>query len=251
VLAADPASARLLGHAYWEALRARDRAVLTALGPVPAQDSALADLAAGFPGAEVVSGNAVPVVERQQSALATDYLSASMRRTLRKAANRSHSDGVRTTIGFVRDHDEIAALLPALEQLHRDRDHDQGRPSELDDPHDAAVWRSRLLALNEAGQLEVATLHIDSELAAHVIGVVDGDTYRVLEGVLASRFARYSPGRVLETAVLQHVLDQPELHTLDWVSSIASETLLAVSSALPTSVLRAALAAPGASTQPG
>ena len=244
VLASDAAAARLLGHAYWEAVSSRGRTVLTALGPVGSGGANLLDVAASIPGAEVVAASAVPVVRRLDSAVATDYLSASMRRTLRKATNRARTDGCRTTICFTQAREEIRRLMPELEHLHRERDHDQGRVSELDNPNALAVRRARLSALAEAGSLEVATLRIEGELAAHVVGLLDEGTYRVLEGILASRFARYSPGRVLETAVLQRMLDDPGLNTLDWVSAVASETLLAANAAEPTTVLRAACAAP-------
>ncbi|WP_426563150.1 GNAT family N-acetyltransferase [Angustibacter sp. McL0619] len=244
VLADDAPAARLLGHAYWEALKGRGRPVLTALGPVAPGGADLLDVAAGMPGAELVAACAVPTIERRDSPLAEDYLSASMRRTLRKAANRTNTDGRRTTLRFTADLAEIRALLPDLERLHRDRDHDQGRISRLDDPHEVVLHRGRLTALAEAGCLEVATLRIDDELAAHVVGLLDGRTYRVLEGILASRFARYSPGRVLETEVLQRMLDDSGLDTLDWVSSVASETLLAANGAVPTTLLRAAIAGP-------
>jgi CelD/BcsL family acetyltransferase involved in cellulose biosynthesis len=233
ILAADAAAASLLGHAFWDALRQRGRPTWAILGPVPVADPALAAFITAVPGADLVSASPVPVVRRGVATSATDYLTPSMQRTLRKAANRTRTDGCTVDIRFTRDAREIAALLPDLERLHRERDHEHGRRSELDDDADLQVWRDRLTALAAQGRLEVATSHIDGVLAAQVVGLVDGTTYRVLEGVLATKLSRYSPGRVLETAVLQRVLDDPSLGTLDWVTSVASEALLTFNDATP------------------
>ncbi len=235
-----PAAGALLGHAFTEAMQARPRPTLAVLGPVPTDQPALADFVSTVPGGELVEVDAVPVVRRGASSAAMDYLSESMRRTLRKAANRSQTDGVDVAVTVTTDYAEILVLLPQLERLHRDRDHAQGRPSDLDDPTLVWLWRSRLIGLARQRRLEVTGLRIDGELAAYVAGIPDRADYRVLEGILATRFSRYSPGRVLETAVLQRVLDDPAFERLDWMTSVASETLLTTNDVCAVSVVRAA-----------
>jgi hypothetical protein len=242
VLADSPEAAALLGYGFARALQEYGGPVWAVLGPVPAAGPWLGDFVGTIQGGELVPVEGVPVVCRTTSDQAADYLSASMQRTLRKAANRAATDGISITIDFTSDPEQIADLLPALEQMHLDRDHDQGRCSELDDPIALQTWRSRLAHLAADDRLEVATLQIDGVLAAQVIGIRDPGAYRVLEGVLATRFSRYSPGRVLETALLQHVLDDPQVGVLDWMSSVASETLLATNDIQPVSMIRAAFA---------
>jgi hypothetical protein len=88
--------------------------------------------------------------------------------------------------------------------------------------------------------LELATLNIGESLAAYVLGVIDGDAYRLLEGRFGTEWARYSPGRLLEAAVVQRMLDDPSLATLDWMTSVASETLLATNASDPMVVVRMA-----------
>jgi hypothetical protein len=60
-----------------------------------------------------------------------------------------------------------------------------------------------------------------------VLGILDRPVYRVLEGHLSTRWSRFAPGRVLEAAVLQRMLDDEDYDTFDWMTSIASDTLLA------------------------
>jgi CelD/BcsL family acetyltransferase involved in cellulose biosynthesis len=245
ILADDSGSAALLGHAFAEAMQARPRPSLAVLGPIDTDAPYVADFLANLPDAELADYEAVPVIRRLGSPVAADYLSPSMRRTLRKATNRIESDGVDLLVQFTSDSSEVLSLRPALERMRRDRDHYQGRESELDDATALDVWRSRLDGLAREGSLEVATLRLDGALAAYVIGIVDVDEYRVLEGVLATPFSRYSPGRVLETVVWQRVLDDPTLDRLDWMTSIASEALLATNDARPVSVVRAAFPGQG------
>ena len=77
-----------------------------------------------------------------------------------------------------------------------------------------------------------------TSFAAYVLGIVDGPVYRLLEGRFDTGWARYSPGRLLEAAVVQRMLDDPALTTLDWMTSVASEALLATNDADPMVVLR-------------
>jgi hypothetical protein len=245
MLADSPEAAALLGYGFGRAVQESTRPVWTALGPVPDRTPWLSDFVGTLPGGELVGLDGVPAVRRTDLTAAPDYLGASLQRTLRKAANRAATDGAELAVAFTRDEREIAALLPALEQLHRDRDHDRGRPSELDDPSALAIWRGRIAGLAAAGRLEVATLRVDGALAAQVVGIVDPGAYRVLEGLLATRLSRYSPGRVLETAVLQRVLDDPSFELLDWMTGVASEALLTTNHLQPVSVVRAVFAGAG------
>ncbi|MDP9219173.1 MAG: GNAT family N-acetyltransferase [Actinomycetota bacterium] len=187
VLADSPEAAALLGYGFARALQQRPSPVWAVLGPVRQDAAWLAEFVGTIPGGEVVIAEAVPVVRRATSSCASDYLSASVQRSLRKAANRARTDGASVTISFTRDSQQVASLLPTLEQMHRDRDHDQGRRSELDDPIGRQIWRSRLEGLAGEEMLEVGLLCIGDSPAAQVIGIVEPKTYRVLEGVLMTR----------------------------------------------------------------
>lgn len=227
VLARSPDAARALGHAVGEALRPRRQRVV--LGPLPAASPLVGAFVSGLPGSfTVVNCDPVPLLRRRQQARdVAGYLSDGTRRTLRQAGNRLTSDGRRSAVEFVTDPPTILGLLPVLERCHRDRDHVQGRPSALDDAVGRAAWQSRLRVLAASGRLELAVLRIDGLFAAYVLGLVQGSSYQIWEGRFRSEWARYAPGRVLETAVVQRMLDDPALAVVDWMTSIAPETLLA------------------------
>lgn len=82
--------------------------------------------------------------------------------------------------------------------------------------------------LSKEGSLELAAARIDGELAAYVLAITDRPTYRVLEGHLVGEWSRYAPGRMLEAAVLRRVIAGRSYRTLDWMTSVAPESLLAV-----------------------
>jgi hypothetical protein len=132
----------------------------------------------------------------------------------------------------VTDQATIRGWLPELARHHQARDHAHGRGSAVDDPTGAALWHRRVEALLDLG-LEMARLTIDGQLAAYVLGVHDRTTYRLLDGRFVSAWGRYAPGRLLETAVLQRVLDTPTLDQLDWMTAVAPETLLAHTATSP------------------
>ena len=238
LLADGPLAADRLGRALAEALVTRTHSFRLSLGPVDASSAPVAALTRALPGSQAAIVDPIPVVRRDESSLATDYLTDGMRRTLRKSANRLSRDGHELTVAFTADRARIMRVLPMLEECHRDRDHARGRDSDLDDTAARLLWHARLRALADAGVLELATAQIDGQLAAYVLAIPDEPVYRVLEGHLATRWSRYAPGRVLESSVLQRMLDDPAYETFDWMTSIASDTLLATNDHDPVVVVR-------------
>jgi hypothetical protein len=246
LLADDRLWARRLGIALAHAMPTRARGWAVELGPLDADTPALAGFLAGFPQLVCLEVAPVPQIRRQEGmASVTDYLAPSMRRTLRKAHNRLAMDGRTFETAFSRSYTEICALLPSLARCHRNRDHDRGRESDLDDEGIRHTWQGRLADLALDGLLEVGTGYIDGAIASHVIGIRDGETYRVLEGHFVTEWGRYAPGRLLEAAVVQRMLDEPAIEALDWMTSIAPESLLAANAEAPMVVLRAGVGVRG------
>lgn len=222
LLAADDVAAGALGRALAAALTGRPREF--SLGPL-AQSPALAGLLDHLPVRTSMDEVAIPLVRTTRES--DCGMSHGMIRTLRKAANRMARDEVTPQITMCDAADEIVAVLPLLESVSRDRDLASGRPSPLDDPARRRLWQRRVVALAATGQLRLVTLRLDRSLAAYVLGIEDNAVYRVLEGRYVSRWARYSPGRVLEAAVVEAAVSSPDIEVLDWMTGIAPETLIA------------------------
>jgi hypothetical protein len=227
VLAEDLLTAHALGCGVRDALLDRRALPRLALGPLPASDSHVEAFARGLGVQLSTPAQPIPVIRTGGSRDLDSLLEHGVQRTLRKAVNRMTADGRTVAHALHTTPEGVTGMLPDIAAHHRERDHAHGRVSELDDARRRELWEMRLRALAETEQLEMTTLLIDGELAAYVLGVVDGDVYRLLEGRFVSRWARYSPGRQLEAAVVERVLDDPLLRTLDWMTAVAPETLLA------------------------
>jgi CelD/BcsL family acetyltransferase involved in cellulose biosynthesis len=150
------------------------------------------------------------------------------------------TDGHRVEVQFARTEPEIRVLLPLLERIHVDRDHAAGRISDLDNAKHLQLWRQLILAHTVGDQIEVATLGINDTIVAFVIGIRDGKTYRVFDGHFDTIWARYSPGRLIEFAVLQHLIDDKHHDTVDWMIGVAAEKILVATGASNGLLLRAA-----------
>ena len=237
ILATDGQSAALLGYGLRRQLQYRAEPTVGILGPVASDTVGLAEFCANLSEAELTVVDPIPLIQRREWTGAGDYLSASMRRTLRKARNRLSTDRRTAVVTFTDRTDQIGPAIPALHRLHVRRDHSRGLSSALDDPADSAIWTRRLLAVAQCSALELAMLHIDGDLASYALSVRDGTTLNVLEGVLDPDWSRYAPGRLLETALLQRMLDDPTLSTLDWTSPVAPESLLATNASKSISVV--------------
>ena len=99
--------------------------------------------------------------------------------------------------------------------------------SDLDDPQANELWKRLVLAHGASGQIEISTMIIDGEIAGFTIGIIDDDTYRVFDGHFNSEFHRYSPGRIIEAAVLERVVVDARFGGLDWMAGVAAEKILA------------------------
>ena len=221
--ARDEGAARALAVALAGPLRRRR----VALGPLSPDAATQALIDALGPDVAVTAADPIPSIVKVHGSGIAAYLSTGCQRTLRKSRNRLEADGRAGILNVTTDPDVIEGWLPDLASAYRDRDRHHGLVSELADTAGYLRWSDRVRRLARTGGVEVSLLHISDVLAAYLIGVIDGGTYRVVEGRFVSAWARYSPGRLLESAVLQRVLDDDGLGALDWMTGVAPQALLA------------------------
>jgi Acetyltransferase (GNAT) domain len=180
-------------------------------------------LAGELPDGCVLPAPPVPAIGFSQDEVP---LGPGIRSGLDRSGHRIRQHALTETIRFEREPDRLAELRDEIEAVHRARDHDAGRVSDLDDGAGVAFWRSVYDEHAARGELEVATLRLDGHLAAYVVALTDPPAYRVFDGRFAPKWRLYSPGRRLEVAVVEHARRRsfPEL---DWMSSVAPEKLVA------------------------
>jgi diguanylate cyclase len=187
-------------------------------------------LAQKLPHAELTADQWVPRLNLEGYRSADELLSHNMRRQLRKAMNRLETDGHRVSFGTARTPEAIGEVLGTLERIHVDRDRVTRDASDLDDPRSRDLWRRLVLAHSQSGDVEVSSVLVDDDVAGYVIAIIDGSSYRVFDGHFDSEFSRYSPGRLIESAVLDRVIVDPRFVELDWMAGVAAEKILATNS---------------------
>ncbi len=193
---------------------------------LPEGDPVTKLLAQQLPNAEMTPDLWVPQVVFGDEPSVNDFLSRNMRRQIKKAWNRLETDGHKVEMKVARTEFEILEVLPMIEKIHVERDHDTGRESDLDDPKVNELWKRLVLAHGASGQIEISTMLIDGEIAGFVIGIIDDDAYRVFDGHFNSEYQRYSPGRIIESAVLERAVVDARFEGLDWMAGVAAEKIL-------------------------
>ncbi|HEX2782450.1 MAG TPA: GNAT family N-acetyltransferase [Ilumatobacteraceae bacterium] len=238
--ARDEPSARVLARAVADQIAALPDPWTLTLDNLSEGDLVGQVLMELLPNATATPVSSVPFVDLAALRNGADPYTHNMRRQLRKAENRLATDGLRADVQFARTDPEIGLLLPQLERIHVDRDHAAGRASDLDDTNILQLWRRLILAHTVGEQIEIATLGIEDSIVAYVVGLRDGTTYRVFDGHFDTVWARYSPGRLIECAVLQHLIADEQYDTVDWMIGVAAEKILVATGARGGLMLRAA-----------
>ena len=201
-------------------------------------------LAGQLPGGRAVTAPPVPGIGFTDDEVT---FAAGIRRGLDRSGHRIGRHALTEEIGFEREPARLARLRDEIEAVHRARDHDTGRVSDLDEVAGVAFWRSVYDRHAARDELEVATLRLDGHLAAYVIALIDPPAYRVFDGRFAPPWRAYAPGRRLEAAVVDHAR-RGSFRMLDWMSSVAPEKLVASTWAEPRWAVTAAGAVPSAVT---
>ena len=238
--AADLLSANVLARGIADQLAALPGPWTLTLDNLDEADLAGQLLMALLPNAIGEPVASVPFVDLTDFRHGVELYTQNMRRQLRKAENRLATDGLRTDLQFARTEPEIRLLLPQLDRIHIERDHAAGRPSDLDNPAVRELWRQLILNHTVGDQIEVATLGINDTIVAYVVGICDGRTYRVFDGHFDTNWARYSPGRLIEHAVLQQLINEDRYDSVDWMLGVAAEKILVATGSRDGLVLRAA-----------
>lgn len=205
------------------------------LDQLPAGDPTALMVAAALPCSQVVAGTTTlrftPPADpelRTLRKLGGRKLAQSRNRTFSQITAAGLAHELRTT----RDQREIQELLDVTIDLHRTRDRDMGRRSDLDDPAERAFYRQVVTTLAGRGEVELITLRVAGEIAAYALCLLDGDTYRAWDGRMDSRWTKFGAGRLCQLAAIESALANPRITTIDLMrgesplkSSLVDETV--------------------------
>lgn len=223
----DLKSAEVLARTIKDALDSIPSRWKLELEQLPHNDPVASFLADQLSHSHLIGDLRIPRVTFSNSSASSDsYLSRNMRKQIRRAYQNLAERGINIDIRFETDPSVIAGLLPELAEAHIGRDHLKRRSSDLDDPAAKVFWYQVIAAHNEINSVEIATLRLDGELGAYVVGFIDGQSWRVFDGHMVTRFSSYSPGRVLESAVVDRVVADKKFSELDWMTGVEAGKIL-------------------------
>jgi CelD/BcsL family acetyltransferase involved in cellulose biosynthesis len=215
--AVSPESASMLAQCIVRQLRATPGPWWLRVEQLPVNDPVADAIARMFPSAALTPGDPCPVVRFDRGRSLSAYVSPKNRQNSRTRMNRLHRAGKMVTFAHVRDPGEVAAHLPAMERIRRERDHSLLRPSNLEDPRFAAFWRRTILGLARRGEMELTVLSVQGELIAYVVGLLDGSSYRTWDTRFSPDWNKFSPGRLANEAALQSALADDRFNEFDWM----------------------------------
>ncbi|MEL7156795.1 MAG: GNAT family N-acetyltransferase, partial [Actinomycetota bacterium] len=224
--ARDDAAANALAQGVVSTLNDLPGAWSLELEQIHDLNATLLGLADQLEHAQVLPELRVPRVVFSTAHNVDDVLSKSMRKQIRRAKNKISAAELEMSMAFDRGQAISMELIDEVESVHVARDRDARRNSDLDRPSERAFWRRVVEAAGGDWEVEIATLRLDGNLAAYVVAILDGDTYRVYDGRMNTEWAHFSPGRLIEAAALSRAMSDPRFAVLDWMSGVAAEKLL-------------------------
>ncbi|MFT7474761.1 MAG: diguanylate cyclase (GGDEF)-like protein [Verrucomicrobiales bacterium] len=224
--ARDATAAKALARAIVKALDNAAEVWSLDLEQLPDHDPTLGYLKEELDNGQLLPELRVPRVLFSTAHNVDEILSKSKRKQLRRARQKINNAGLEMVIAFDRGRAISSELLDEVETVHVQRDRDARRNSDLDRPAEREFWRRVVEGGHDEWEVEIATLRLDGHLAAYAVAILDGDTYRIYDGRMATEWQDYSPGRLVEAASLSRALSDQRFSVLDWMSGIAAEKLL-------------------------
>jgi|SRR5664279_1588207 CelD/BcsL family acetyltransferase involved in cellulose biosynthesis len=215
--ALDPAAATQLAIGVAGALQGLPRPWRLDVEQLPPDDPVVAALRRQLPWAEVRSGDPSPTVRFTRGRALRSYISRNHHQASRRLVNRMRRADLATEVEVLSQPADIAALLPDLERICRQRDHQLGRLSQFDDPEGGPFFHEVVRRLAENGEVALTTLRLGSQLVAYVLSFVDGSVHRMWNTRFDPRLAQFGPGRLAVDAALGAALADESIVEFDWM----------------------------------
>jgi CelD/BcsL family acetyltransferase involved in cellulose biosynthesis len=183
----------------------------------PVDDPCVSALTRILPRHRVTPGDGMPRLLIGNDRSLSCYLSKNARYQGRRGAKLAAEQGLRLVVDRFDDAARIAAELPEVMEVHRLRDVDLGRVSDIDDPMFSDLYVRLVTDHARAGAVELLTVRVDDELAAYSLMFVDGTALRLWDGRLNPAFAELGLGRVSAMRMIERALADPAVSEVDFM----------------------------------
>ena len=211
---------------------------------LPCQDPVIAHFRSAWPHSETQLTPPAPCLLFAEGAPLSTYLSRNTRSAVAKARNRILRDGLRITQEWTSEPEQIRKLLPQILDIYRRRDHQLCGVSIIDDPASETFFVAFVEEHARQGLMNLLTIHLEGQLAAFALCLLDNGRYWVLVNKTSPASLRYSTGTIANAEVVRHAFEDPRSCGVNWggepqryklsgeVTLVHYQTLYAWSSAL-------------------
>jgi CelD/BcsL family acetyltransferase involved in cellulose biosynthesis len=145
-----------------------------------------------------------------------NYLSSNTRSAVAKARNRIKREGVVMTKNWSRDFEQIQATLGQVLDIYRRRDHQMFGQSLIDDPEAERFFLMFVTEHAKQNLIDLLTIHLDGQLAAFAVCLLDNDEHWVLVNKASPAWLRFSPGTIANAEVVAHAFEAADSHGVNW-----------------------------------
>ncbi len=146
----------------------------------------------------------------------TTYISRNTRSAVAKARNRIEREGIELREAWTSDPEQILKFLPHILDVNRRRDHQLRQRSFLDDPASERFFMAFVAEHAGQGLIDLLTIHLNGQLAAFALCLLDNAEYSVLANRAAPDWLRYSPGTIANAEVVRHAYEKPGICGVNW-----------------------------------
>jgi hypothetical protein len=144
------------------------------------------------------------------------YLSANTRSSVAKARNRIEREGIRMVQEWIRDPEQIIELLPNIFDIYRLRDYQLRGESLIDDAKARKFFTAFVTEHARQGLIDILTIHLNGELAAFAVCLLDNGEHWVLVNRVSPLWLRYSPGVIANAEIIRHAFEDNRSHGVNW-----------------------------------
>lgn len=219
--AIDSEAAHKLSQAIYAAADSFGGPWRLVLANIPATDPVLPWLQSCWPHSQSRLTIPAPQLLFEAGAPLSTYLSRNTRSAVAKARNRIARDGIEMSQVWNRDGGRICELLPDLLDISRRRQLQLGGKSLFDDEPALKNFFAAFVTENaSSGLIDLLTLHLNGELAAFALCVLDNAKYWVLANYASPDWLRYSPGTIVNAEVVRHAFESPGVNGVNWGAGI-------------------------------
>lgn len=215
--ALHPAAAAELATGVAGMLRRLRRPWRLNIEQLPPGDPVTKALISQLPWAQLRPGDPSPTVRFTHDRSLRSYTTRNHHQASRRLANRVRRAELTETVEVLTEPAAIDAVLPDLERICRQRDHQLGRSSAVDDPEAGPFFRAIVRRLAKRRRVVLTTLRLSGQLAAYVLCFVDDSAHRMWNTRFDPAFAEFGPGRLAADAALSTALADETVVEFDWM----------------------------------